>query len=89
MSAIVKFLSFIIGCRVNVLEPIISGHVKDQLDNDIAVLKITGELDHKLRGRNIPFYYTFLNGKATEILRSYCRAKHKESTSETPLFYTR
>jgi integrase len=84
-KAILLFL-FQSGVRVNVLQHMKYGDVQDQLDKDLIALKITGELDHKLRGRDIPFYYTFLNGEATETLRQYCQTKDEQSTLETPLF---
>lgn len=76
------------GCRVNVLEHIKYGDVADQLDQDTITLKITGDLDHKLRSRDIPFYITFLNGEAAETLKQYCRLKHKRAINARALFYT-
>lgn len=87
-KAILLFL-FQSGVRVNVLQHITYGDVEDQLDKDLITLKIIGELDHKLRGRDLPFYYTFLNGEATETLREYCRIRHKLSVSDMPLFITK
>lgn len=87
-KAILLFL-FQSGVRVNVLQHITYGNVQDQLDKDLITLKITGQLDHKLRGRDIPFYYTFLNGEATETLKQYCRTEHKHSGPEMPLFFTK
>ena len=87
-KAILLFL-FQSGVRVNVLQHITYGHVKDQLDQALLTLKIPGDLDNKLRGRDIPFYYTFLNGEATETLREYCRKNHKNSESDAPLFLKR
>jgi len=86
-KAILIFL-FQSGVRVNVLEHITFGDVKHQLGNNIIVLKITGKLDHKLRSRDIPFYYTFLNGEGAETLRRYCEVQHNESREGTPLFVT-
>ena len=87
-KAILLFL-FQSGVRVNVLQHITYGHVKDQLDQALLTLKIPGDLDNKLRGRDIPFYYTFLNGEATETLREYCKKNHKNSKSDAPLFLKR
>lgn len=84
-KAILLFL-FQSGVRVNVLQHITYGDVQDQLDQDLITLKITGDLDHKLRGRDIPFYYTFLNGEATITLTQYCQISHKQSPPGTPLF---
>jgi len=86
-KAILLFL-FQSGVRVNVLEHITYGHVADQLQEENITLKITGDLDHKLRSRDIPFYYTFLNGEGAETLRRYCKIAHENSKPETPLFYT-
>lgn len=77
------------GIRVNALCSLTYGDVQDQLDKDIITLKITWDLDLKLRGTDIPFYYTFINGEGAVTLRQYCELKHKRSKSETPLFYTR
>jgi site-specific recombinase XerD len=87
-KAVLLFL-FQSGVRVNVLEHLTYGDVQNQLTEEIIGLKITGDLDHKLRGRDIPFYYTFLNGEGAETLRQYCKLKHKKSKPETPLFPTK
>jgi integrase len=87
-KALLLFL-FQSGVRVNVLQHLTLGDVFDQLDEDIITLKITADLDYKLRGRDIPFYYTFLNGEGAEALRRYCKLHHKDSTPDTPLFYTK
>ena len=81
-------LLFQSGVRVNVLEHLTYGDVQDQLDKDTITLKITSELDHKLRGRDIPFYYTFLNGEGAETLKRYVKLRHKRSKTRTPLFIT-
>ena len=86
-KAILLFL-FQSGVRVNVLEHILYGDVADHLEDDMVTLKITGRLDHKLRGRDIPFYYTFINGEGAETLRQYCKIKHKRQDPKKPLFYT-
>jgi site-specific recombinase XerD len=85
----VLLLLFQSGVRVNVLEHLTYGDVKDQLTEEIISLKITAELDHKLRGRDIPFYYTFLNGEGAETLRQFRELHHKNSKPDTPLFYTK
>jgi len=87
-KAILLFL-FQSGVRVNVLEHLTYGDVQDELNKEVMAIRVTENLDHKLRGRNIPFYYTFLNGEGAETLRRYCEVKHKDSTPETPLFYTK
>lgn len=85
----ILFTLFCTGVRVNVLEHLKYKHVANQLDQDTITLKITGDLDHKLRSRNIPFYYTFLNGEGAATLKRYCALKHRHSTPDTPLFSTR
>lgn len=87
-KAILLFL-FQSGVRVNVLEHIEYSDISGRLKEDVIALKITGDLDYKLRGRDIPYYYTFLNGEGAITLRKYCELKHKDSTPNTPLFYTR
>jgi len=77
------------GIRVNALIRLTYGMVEEQLSQEILTLRITSDLDTKLRGARIPFYYTFLNGEGAITLRQYCQAAHKTSKSETPLFYTR
>lgn len=86
-KAILLFL-FQSGVRMNVINHITYGDVSADLDKDIISLKITGRLDHKLRGRDIPFYHTFLNGEAAETLNRYCKLKHRNSEPGTPLFLT-
>jgi len=85
------FLLFLFqtGVRVNVLEHATYQLVADQLDQDIITLKITGKLDFKLRSRDIPFYYTFLNGEGAETLRRYCKLAHKQGDKNKPLFRTK
>jgi len=62
--------------------------VQDNLDKDTIPLKVTSDLDYKLRGRDIPYYYTFLNGEAAQTLKRYCEIRHKRSKKDTPLFPT-
>jgi hypothetical protein len=56
------------GIRGNALRKLTYGMVKNQLNEDIVTLKITGDIDDKLRGASIPFCYTFLNGEAVVTL---------------------
>jgi len=77
------------GIRLNALCSLRYGDVQGQLGKDIIMLKITRDIDDKLRGTNIPFYYTFINGEGAETLRQYCELRHKQSKPDTPLFYTR
>jgi len=85
------FLLFLFqtGVRVNVLEHATYQLVADQLDREVITLKITGKLDFKLRSRDIPFYYTFLNGEGVETLRRYCKVTHKQGDKNKPLFRTK
>lgn len=76
------------GIRVNALCSLTYGMIAEQLDKDIIALKITSEIDDKLRGANIPFYYTFINGEGVIALRQYCQVKHKNSKPEDHLFYS-
>jgi len=87
-KAMLLFL-FQTGVRVNVLQHLKYGDVADQLAKPTLTLKITGQLDYKLRSRDIPFYYTFLNGEGAETLKQYCRVKHKRGIHTHPLFTTR
>jgi len=87
-KAILLFL-FQSGVRVNVLEHLSYSDIQDQLNEEVIALKVTENLDHKLRGRDMPFYYTFLNGEGAETLKNYCKLRHKDSEPETPLFFTR
>lgn len=84
----ILMLLFQAGVRVNVVEHLTIGDVQGQLDKTTIPLKITGDLDYKLRGRDIPFYYTFLNGEAAQTLKRFCEVRHKKSKPKTPLFIT-
>ena len=76
------------GVRVNVVEHMKYGHVKDELKNELVTLKITNKLDDKLRSLDIPFYYTFLNGESAATLRKYCAEEHSDGDPDKPLFLT-
>lgn len=76
------------GIRKNALCKLRYGDVSENLDKDIIPLKITSERDDKLRGANIPFYYTFINGEGAIALRQHCQAAHKNSKPDAFLFYT-
>ena len=82
-------LLFQSGVRVNVLQHLTYGNIVDQLDEDIVTLKITADLDYKLRGRDIPYYYTFISSEGSETLKRYCEVHHKNSTPDTPLIFTK
>jgi integrase len=86
-KAILHFL-FQTGVRVNVIQHLKLKDVADQLDKDTIALKVTGDLDHKLRSRDIPYYFTFLNGEGVAILRRYVELAHKQRRPDAPLFST-
>lgn len=80
------------GIRVNAACSLNVGHVRDQLfptPQVPLVLKITDDLDSKLRGAEISFYITGLQGEAVEALKNYVAKRHKDSADDTPLFITR
>ena len=92
--AILLFI-FQSGVRVNTLCNLRFKHVKNQVypknqDNPKIPLslKITDEIDTKLKGYDLPFYHTFLQGEAVEALRAYCNKSHKDGVEDTPLFYS-
>jgi site-specific recombinase XerD len=80
------------GVRVNSAISLNVGHVRSFLFPQPTVplvLKITSDLDSKLKGAGIPFYITGLQGEAVEALRNYVRQAHTKSLDDTPLFLTR
>ncbi len=80
------------GIRINAACSLNVGHIRDQLFPEPKVplvLKITDDLDKKLKAVAIPFYFTGLQGEAVEALRNYVAKTHKESAEDTPLFITR
>ncbi len=80
------------GMRLNALCSLNFGHVRDQLYPEPKTplrLKITENLDTKLRAYNITHYYTFLQGEAVQALRAYCDKHHQKSTDDTPLYQSR
>ena len=80
------------GMRLNALCALNYGHVREQLYPEPKIplrLKITENMDTKLRAYNITYYYTFLQGEAVQALRNYCDKYHRKSTDDTPLFRTR
>jgi len=85
-------LLFQSGCRLNVLLHLKVGHVRNQLYPNIQVpfrLKITDELDVKLRGYGLSYYWTFLAGEAVQALRQHCDMFHKNSSDEDFLFLSK
>jgi len=92
-KALLLFL-FQSGVRVNTIEHLKFKHVKKQLYPEPQIplmLKITDDIDTKLRGYDLPFYYTFLQGEAVETLKTYCDKFHKKGVDadDTPLFYSK
>ena len=82
------------GIRENALCHLKFKHVKDQLYREDGPkiplrLRITDRIDTKLRGYQIDFYDTFLQGEAVQKLKAYCDRYHKGESPEKPLFYTR
>jgi integrase len=86
-KALLLFL-FQAGPRVNVIEHIKYGHVKNELKNEILTVKVTDKLDDKLKSLGIPYYYTFLNGEGAATLRKYCEEEHSDGDPDKPLFLT-
>jgi site-specific recombinase XerD len=84
----ILFFLFQSGCRVNVVQHLKLKDIMEGLDKDTFTLKIIPDLDNKLRGRDIPFYYTFLNGEGAETLKRYVTYAHKKMNQEANLFYT-
>jgi len=85
-------LAFQSGVRKNVLIHLNYGHIKDQLYPVAQIplrLKITEDIDTKLRSYDLSHYYTFLQGEAVQALQTYCEKYHQQSTDDTPLFPSR
>ncbi len=71
--ALILFL-FQSGVRVNVIQNLTYGMVKDQLYPELKVpirLKITPEIDSKLSLFGLGYYYAFLQDEAVESLKAY------------------
>jgi len=79
------------GIRLNALLRLNYGHVREQLEKGIVPLhlKITDDLDTKLRGYDLPYYDTFVGKEAADALKRFCEIRHKNSTDDTPLFTSR
>jgi integrase len=88
--AVILFL-FQSGIRINALHRLNYGHVREQLDNGRAPirLKITSNIDTKLRHAGISYYYTFIGKAAIDTLRIYLeqlKSKGIQLKDEDPLF---
>jgi len=79
------------GIRVNAICRLTYGMVRRQLqENKVPLrLRITDEIDTKLRSYKIDFYDTFLQKEAIEALKKYCELKHRNSSDDTPLFLSK
>lgn len=79
------------GIRVNALCSLTYWMVRKQLQENTTPLRlrITDEIDTKLRGYKIVFYDTFIGKEAVEALKKYCELKHRHITDDTPLFLSR
>jgi len=79
------------GIRVNALCSLNYGMIRDQLQKGKVPLRlrITDQIDTKLRGYTIGFYDTFINEEAIETLKKYCELKHRNNADDTPLFLSR
>lgn len=78
------------GIRVNALISLNYSHVKDQLAAGKVPLriKINDDIDTKLKGYSVAFYYAFLGKESVEALKEYCEKVHRFSKDDTPLFMT-
>ena len=87
---IILFL-FQSGIRVNALHRLNYSHVREQLErNSVPIrLKITNNIDTKLRHASISYYYTFIGKEAIDALRTYLeelRNKGVQLKDDDPLF---
>ncbi len=82
------------GVRVGCLTNWIWGLVKDQLYPELKIpiyLKVTHEMDTKLGGYGLPYYYTFLAFEAAKALKDYLDYRVQRGWKpklEDPLFVT-
>jgi len=88
--AVILFL-FQSGIRINALHRLNYGHVREQLDNGRVPirLKITGNIDTKLRHAGISYYYAFIGRESVDALRTYMqrlKSKGVQLRDEDPLF---
>ena len=88
--SVILFL-FQSGIRVNALHRLDYGHVREQLErNRVPIhLKITSDIDTRLRGAGLSYYYTFIGKETVDALKAYIRqlkSKGVELKDEDPLF---
>jgi len=88
--AVILFL-FQSGIRINALHRLNYGHVREQLErNRVPIrLKITSNIDTKLRGVGLSYYYSFIGKEAVDALTTYIEELKSEGVrlrDEDPLF---
>jgi len=88
--AVILFL-FQSGIRINALHRLNYDHVREQLDNGRVPLrlKITCNIDTKLRHAGISYFYTFVGKEAVDALKTYIQQlenKGVQLKDEDPLF---
>jgi len=88
--AVILFL-FQSGIRSNALHRLNYGHVREQLErNRVPIrLKITSNIDTKLRGVGLSYYYSFIGKEAVDALTTYLEELKSEGVrlkDEDPLF---
>jgi len=88
--AVILFL-FQIGLRINALHRLNYGHVREQLEgNHVSIrLKITSNIDTKLRHAGLTYYWSFIGNEAVDALRTYIeqlKSKGVQLKDEDPLF---
>jgi site-specific recombinase XerD len=79
------------GIRINALCKLTYGMIRRQLkDGEVPLqLRITPDIDTKLRRSKVDFYDTFLNTEAVEMLQKHCEAVHQNSEDNALLFVSR
>jgi len=84
-------VAFQSGIRINALCKLTYGMVRRQLKDGKAPLRlrITPDIDTKLRRSKVDFYDTFLNTEAVEMLQKHCEAVHQNSEDNALLFMSR
>jgi len=84
-------VAFQSGIRINALCKLTYGMVRRRLKDGKAPLRlrITPDIDTKLRRTKVDFYDTFLNTEAVEMLQKHCEAVHQNSEDNALLFVSR
>lgn len=91
IDRVVILFLFQSGVRINALHRLNYGHVREQLEKNCVPirLKITSNIDTKLRRVGLSYYYTFIGREALEALRTYLeqlKSKGVELRDDDPLF---